>query len=184
MEFLEDIPGTLGGALIMNAGTYTNNISNLVKRIKYYDLFKMKVIERSTRINDFDKRGSYWGENEFPILSCEIELATESVTDSVYKIYKNKLERLLKQPTEFPNAGSVFVRPKKGEINLPVWQLIDSVGLRGYNINGASFSSKHPGFIVNTDDASYADINLLIKLAQDLIKEKYNIELELEWKII
>ena len=95
-----------------------------------------------------------------------------------------KRNRFLKQPRNYPSAGSVFVRPKKDLENLVVWELLDEVGMRGYKKNGASFSDKHPGFIINNGGAKYEDIQYLINIAQEKVKEKFDVDLRIEWKII
>jgi len=90
----------------------------------------------------------------------------------------------MKQPRNYPSAGSVFVRPEKDLKEYVVWELIDEVGLRGYAINGCCFSAKHPGFIVNTGGAEYDDIMRLVRIAKEKVFEKFDVELNMEWKII
>lgn len=183
-EFLEDIPGTIGGALIMNAGTYKNYIGDLVKTVRYFDIKSNCIIEREITENDFSRRSSFWMNNETIIISCSLKSEKGNYMDSLNKVLEAKRDRFLKQPRNYPSAGSVFVRPQKDLGDMVVWELIDKVGLRGYSRNGASFSQKHPGFIVNTGEAKYEDIQYLIQLAQKRVKETFDLELRIELRII
>jgi UDP-N-acetylmuramate dehydrogenase len=90
----------------------------------------------------------------------------------------------MKQPRNYPNAGSVFKRPQKDGKDHYVWQLFEGCDLRGYKIGNAMISDKHPGFIVNMHDADPKDVLALINLAKTCVKEKYDIDLELEWIVI
>lgn len=183
-EFLEDIPGTIGGALIMNAGTYKNYISDLVKTIKYYDFNSNSIIDRVVNKDDFSRRSSFWMNNESVIISCSFKAEKGDYKNSLDRILETKKDRFLKQPRNYPSAGSVFIRPKKDLGDLVVWKLIDRVGLRGYSKNGASFSEKHPGFIINNGGAKYEDIQYLIQLAQERVKNIFDVDLKIEWRII
>jgi len=183
-EFLEDIPGTIGGALIMNAGTYKNYISGLVKSVKYYDYSSNCIIDREINEDDFSRRSSYWMNNESVIISCSFKAEEGDYIDSLDKVLETKRDRFLKQPRNYPSAGSVFVRPKKDLGDLVVWELIDKVGLRGFAKNGASFSAKHPGFIINNGDATFEDIQFLIQLAQKRVNKMFGVELRVEWREI
>ena len=183
-EFLEDIPGTIGGALIMNAGTYKDYISNLVETVKYFDYNSKCIIEREVNEKDFARRSSYWMNNKSIIISCSFKAEKGDYISSLDKVLKTKKDRFVKQPRNYPSAGSVFVRPKKDLKDLVVWELIDKVGLRGYSKNGASFSEKHPGFIINNGGAKYEDVQYLIRLAQERVKEEFDVQLRVEWRII
>lgn len=183
-EFLEDIPGTIGGALIMNAGTYKNYISDLVKSVRYYDFETNSIIERKVSDGDFSRRSSFWMNNKSIIISCKFKASSGDYINSLDKVLETKKDRFLKQPRNFPSAGSVFVRPKKDLEDLVVWELIDKVGLRGYSRNGAAFSEKHPGFIINKGGAKYKDVMYLIQLAQKIVKDMFDVDLSIEWKVI
>lgn len=184
LEFLEDIPGTVGGGIIMNAGTYRNTIGKFIKSITYYDLKKGEIITRTIREGDFKKRLSYWSENPSIVLSAVIESETGDYVNSMRIAMNEKEKRYLKQPRNYPSAGSVFVRPEKDLKEHVVWELLDIVGLRGYSIGGCCFSHKHPGFIVNTGGAQYNDIIKLVELAKEKVLAEFNVELTMEWKII
>lgn len=184
LEFLEDIPGTVGGGIIMNAGTYRNTIGKFIKSVTYYDLIKNEIITRDTGRNDFGKRKSYWSENKTIVLSAVFQSEQGHYVDSLRIATQEKEKRYTKQPRNYPSAGSVFVRPEKDLKDQVVWELLDEVGLRGYTINNCCFSKKHPGIIINTGGAEYEDIMKLVKIAKDRVLEKFGIELNMEWKII
>lgn len=183
-EFLEDIPGTVGGAIIMNAGTYRDYISNLILSVRYYDYETNQVIERKVEENDFARRYSFWSKTKCIIMSASFKVSFGDNIESIRKIASIKESRFLKQPRNYPNAGSVFVRPKKDLLDKVVWELIDAVGLRGFRIGGAEFSKKHPGFILNLGDATFDDVNSLITTAQTRVSSEFGICLKMEWKII
>ena len=184
LEFLEDIPGTVGGGIIMNAGTYRNTIGKFMKSITYYDLTKNEIITRDIQEGDFSKRKSYWSENPSIVLSAVLQSETGDYVESLRIAMQEKEKRYMKQPRNYPSAGSVFVRPEKDLKEHVVWELLDEVGLRGYAVNGCCFSEKHPGFIVNTGEAEYEDIMELVRIAKERVLEKFGVELNMEWKII
>ena len=184
IEFLEDIPGTVGGAVIMNAGTYRNTIGKFIYSVRYFDLKKKKIISKKVDDDDFGIRKSYWSLHPTIVISVIISLEKGNYLESLRNIQEDKIKRFQKQPRSYPSAGSVFVRPKIDLKEKVVWELLDEVGLRGFRIGGCAFSDKHPGFIINLGNATYEDILNLVNLAKNKVYEKYNINLETEWKII
>lgn len=185
-EFLEDVPGSVGGATIMNAGTYQDMIGDILTTVTYYSPDLDKIITEEVQKENFGKRYSIFGDRGDIILSVSFEVHN-CVTDYepiLDKMIKNKKNRYMKQPRDYPNAGSVFKRPQKNGESFYVWKLFEGCNLRGFRIGSAMISDKHPGFIVNTDDASPQDIMSLLDIAQNRVKDKYDIDLELEWKII
>lgn len=183
-EFMEDIPGTVGGAILMNAGTYRNYIGDLITSVTYYDFKTMSIITRKKQATDFGRRQSYWSNKDTILLSCTLTAERGDYLESLEEVQRVKLDRFKKQPRNFPSAGSVFVRPKVDLKDMVVWELLDKVGLRGYSHNGAAFSEKHPGFIINLGDASYEDIKYLIDLAKERVMDKFDVELTVEWKMV
>ena len=181
-EFLEDIPGTVGGAVIMNAGTHEGNIGRLIKKVIYFDIDKNQIVEKEVTEEDFDIRTSIWDNNRAIILGCYFELNYGDSITSLDKILEFKKKRFKKHPRNYSSAGSVFKRREKKEAF--VWELIDKVGLRGYKKNGAMISDKHPNFIVNIGNATYDDMKYLIDLCKEKVFNEFNVKLELEWKII
>ncbi len=186
-EFLEDIPGSVGGALFMNAGTYSDTISQLVESVTVFDFEKSAVL---TLTEDdlkayWGKRTSYFCKNNCCILECEMKAdAVGDYLQILEKMLEIKKSRYLKQPRDYPNAGSVFKRPYKNGEPFYVWKLLEETGLRGYSIGGACISQKHPGFILNSGNCTGTDIQALLDVCKNRVKEKFDIRLEEEWKIV
>ena len=187
-EFLEDIPGSVGGALFMNAGTYEDTISQLVADVKIYDFSEKRAVRlTSDDLSQFwGKRKSYFQQTDCVVLECRLKAdIIDDRTEILEKILKIKKERYLKQPREYPSAGSVFKRPKAdSEQPVYVWKLLEEVGLRGYSVGGAQVSVKHPGFIVNTGNAVGKDFVDLLNLCKEKVKNEFGTELEEEWRIV
>lgn len=174
--FLAGIPGTIGGAVCMNAGAFGGEIGNFVTSVK--------TIDRTGEIQNFSA-----DEIEFSYRTCslpkdrfiiEVKLSFDKKPFFVSKISQLLLQRKLTQPIGKPSFGSVFKNP---EGNYAA-KLIESVGLKGKRFGNAIFSDKHCNFIINTGNASYLDVMRLIDLAKEKIFIEHNIELELEVKII
>lgn len=183
-EFLEDVPGTVGGAIIMNAGTYDDTIGQLITEVTYYDISTNLIKTDIVKPDDFGRRKSKWSEKDTVILSCLMKAEPGNYYESLEKLLEIKKKRYFKQPRNYPNAGSVFKRPSLNGKDFYVWKLFDELGLRGYRKNDAMISEKHPGFIVNIGNAKPEDILYLINLAKEKVKSHFGISLELEWKII
>lgn len=183
-EFMEDIPGTVGGAILMNAGTYRNYIGDLITEVTYYDHEEQIVKTRKKQEGDFGRRQSFWSGTNHVLLSCKLIAERGDYLEALEEVQRIKQNRFRKQPRNFPSAGSVFVRPKVDLKDMVVWELLDKVGLRGYSHGGAAFSEKHPGFIINLGEATYEDILSLIELAKERVLNEFNVELTVEWKMI
>ena len=178
LEFACGIPGTLGGAIFMNAGAYGGEMKDVVEYSQYID--KDFNIHEITE-HKFDYRRSvYSNEIDGVILSAKLKLQHGNVEVIKEKMRQNLESRNSKQPIDMPSAGSTFKR-KDGVI---VSKLIDEAGLKGFSIGGAEVSQKHAGFIVNKGNATSEDILNLIIHVKNVIKEKYNIDIETEIKII
>lgn len=178
LEFACGIPGTIGGAVVMNAGAYGGEMKDIVVSSKYIDE-KLNINE--IQEHKFDYRKSiYTSEIRGTIISVRIKLQYGNKDLILKKMNENIESRNLKQPVEKPSAGSTFKR-KEGVI---VSKLIDEAGLKGFSIGGAEVSTKHAGFIINKGGATSEDILNLIAHVQKVIKEKYDIEIETEIKII
>lgn len=183
-EFMEDIPGTVGGAILMNAGTYRSYIGDLITSVTYYDFKTQSVITRPKQATDFGRRQSFWSDKQTILLSCTLKAQRGDYLESLDEVQRIKKDRFSKQPRNFPSAGSVFVRPKVDLKDMVVWELLDKVGLRGLSHGNAAFSEKHPGFIINLGDATYEDIHYLIRLAQERVKTEFDVDLTVEWKMV
>lgn len=186
-EFLEDIPGSVGGALCMNAGTHDGTISELVYSTRIYDFAKCEIVElsRDELAPHWDSRKSYFQVHDCCVIDCVIETGKLGDPDSIMeKILETKKKRYKKQPREYPSAGSVFKRPCTDGEPVYVWKLLEEAGLRGHLLGGAQVSQKHPGFIINADNATGKELVSLLDLCKKEVKEKFGIILEEEWKIV
>lgn len=177
-EFLDGIPGSVGGAIYMNAGAYGGEIKNIIKSVKAIKDNKIKIYNRDEIV--FKKRFSTFQESGEIIL--EADFFTESGNyDEIFAVINDlNGRRRDKQPLNFPSCGSVFKRPKAGYAS----QMIDEAGLKGLKIGGAMVSEKHAGFIINYDNATFEDVTQLIEKVQDIIYEKYGVKLELEIRVL
>lgn len=186
-EFLEDIPGSVGGGLYMNAGTYEDSIGNLVQSVMIYDYTERQIKELTKGdISSFwGKRDSYFQHHSCFIIKAVFEAnSTGDRVGILDKMLETKKKRYIKQPREYPSAGSVFKRPYVNGEPRYIWKLFDEAGLRGYRIGDAQVSEKHPGFIVNIGNATGKDIVDLMNHCKKAVFDKYGIQIEEEWKII
>jgi UDP-N-acetylmuramate dehydrogenase len=181
--FLEDIPGTVGGALIMNAGQFDEEIGPLVNWIEIYDLRDNTVQCLKPQPGFFTYRHSELQPFQV-VLRAGLKALPGNELDNLDKILDIKKKRYLKQPRKYPNAGSVFKRPKKDGQEFYTWKLFDEVALRGYRIGDAQVSEKHPGFIVNVGNATPNDMVALVNECIHRVKTRFDIDLELEWRVI
>lgn len=185
LAFTEDIPGTIGGGLYMNAGQWSQTIGQYVNWIEVYNEEKDEI-QRIVPGDDFFAY-RYSKLNDLPVyvLRCGIKAIPGKYEDELNKLLEYRHERYVKQPRNYANAGSVFKRPRDKEGNsLFVWKLFDEVELRGFRIGDALVSEKHPGFIVNAGNAKVNEIAAVIAECQHRVKERFDVDLELEWRVI
>ena len=175
-EELSGIPGTIGGAIVMNAGAYNKEISDLVISVDCIDK-NNNIITIKKNDLDFRYRHSNIEENGLIVVAVRLLLKYGDKTEIQKKIEYYKKLRYAKQPIE-PSAGSVFKRPENAFASI----LIQDSNLQGLRIGGAEVSKKHAGFIVNIDNATSTDIFKIINIVRDKIKTYYNIVLEPEIK--
>lgn len=174
IECLSGIPGTLGGALFMNAGAYGQEISD--------HLHSVTVLTRDSRVVEIPKAECGFGYRRADALRDTVILAgtwslPQADPQSLLATRKETLtRRKQKQPLEFPSAGSVFKRPEGAYAS----ELIDRAGLKGSRIGGAQVSEKHAGFIVNVGDATCQDVLELVELCRRTVRERFGYDLELE----
>ena len=178
-EELSGIPGTIGGAIFMNAGAYGKEMKDIVISTKCMNK-DCEIFELSNEEQNFEYRSSIFNQKEYIILETKLKLQKGNKEDIVQKMKEYLNKRKEKQPLEYPSAGSTFKR-KEGIITA---KLIDECGLKGYKIGGAMVSEKHAGFIVNTGDATAKDVLDLIKYVKDKVFKKYGVEIEEEIKVI
>lgn len=180
LEFAIGIPGTIGGAIYMNAGAYGNNMSNIVKSVIVLDE-KLQIEEIPLEKLKFDYRYSIFQANKNLIcVAANIKLEHGNHDEIASKIKENLLKRKNSQPLEYPSAGSVFRNPEGNYAG----KIIEELGLKGKNIGGAEISTKHANFIINKNNASSSDILNLIKLVQKEVKDEYKIDLKLEQQLV
>jgi UDP-N-acetylmuramate dehydrogenase len=178
-EFAAGIPGTLGGAIAMNAGAYGGEMKDIVKSVRLIDS-QGNIVELSNEEMQFAYRKSILSKEEYIVLSAVMELKEgnyEEIRD-IMKDLTNK--RVTKQPLNLPSAGSTFKRPE----GYFAAKLIDDSGLRGLTLRGAQVSEKHCGFVVNLGNAKAKDILDLMYVVKSTVKAKYGITLEEEVKIL
>lgn len=176
LEFAWGIPGTVGGAVFMNAGAYDGEMKNVVYSVAH--ISKDGEIGRTEKDDlQFGYRTSVYRKNNCIITGVTLKLEKGSQIDIQNKMDDFLERRNTKQPLEFPSAGSVFKRPQGNYAGA----LIEQCGLKGKEIGGAQVSEKHAGFIINKSNASASDVRELIKNVQDTVSEKtgYNLECEL-----
>ena len=176
-EFACGIPGTLGGAVMMNASAYGGEIANVVIEVEYADI--NGNVYKTTDIG-FGYRKSMFTDSAFTVLESKLKLAKGNKEEIELTINELMKKRNEKQPVSMPSAGSTFKRPE-GHF---AGKLIEDAGLKGYKIGGAEVSTLHAGFIVNSGNATSKDILKLIKYIQDKVKNEFGVDLEPEVKII
>ena len=179
IEFASGIPGNFGGAVYMNAGAYGEQISDKIKSITYIDE-NLEIQTKNKEDLYFSYRKSIFQKNNWIILSGKIKLEKGNAEEIKNKIVEYSTNRKEKQPLNMPSAGSVF---KRGEGFITA-KLIDECGLKGYSIGDAEVSTKHAGFIVNKKNATAQDILELMKYIQEKVKEKFNVDIEPEIRIL
>ena len=179
LEWAINIPGTIGGSIVGNAGAYKKEI--------FDSLVEIKVLDENLQIKEIKKeeikhsyRHTDLKEKPWIVLEATFKLEKGNKEESLALVRDRKERRLATQPLDMPSAGSVFRNP----LNDHAGRLIEAAGLKGKKIGGAMVSEKHANFIVNTGDATSNDIKNLIKLVHTQVKEKFNVDLVLEQEII
>ena len=175
-EFASGIPGTLGGAVYMNAGAYGGEMKDVVIKTRFMD-FEGNIFTLENDEHDFSYRHSFFdGKDDLIILSSEIKLQKGEKSEIEAKMLELNKKRKEKQPLNYPSAGSAFKRPAHGYAA----QLIEEAGLKGKKIGGAMVSKKHSGFIVNDGNATAKDVEELIEFVKKAVYDKFKVELNPE----
>jgi UDP-N-acetylmuramate dehydrogenase len=182
LEVFYDIPSSLGGAIVMNAGASGEDIDQLLVSVRYLDLNTFEVAEKSRNELYFKYRnGTFQKDRNKIILSAILKLTPGDFEEISGKMEDVKKRRWAKQPRNFPNAGSVFKRPPGHYVGA----LVESLGLKGFSIGGAKVSEKHAGFIINVNGtATGTDICKLIAHVQREVQGAYGVDLEVEQRIV
>lgn len=178
-EELSGIPGTIGGAVVMNAGAHGKEMKDIVTEITAID-YEGKIHKFSNKEAEFAYRKSMFSNEKYIIVEAKLELQKGKKEEIKEKMDTYQQYRKEKQPIEYPSAGSTF---KRGEDFITA-KLIDELGLKGFQVGGAQVSEKHAGFIINKENATADDVLKLTQIIKEKIYEKYGKKIELEVKII
>ena len=176
-EFASGIPGTIGGACVMNAGAYGGEMKDVLESVTVLT-GEGKIIELGRNELELGYRTSVIAKKGYIVLGAVLKL--ERGDGEKIKTYMDELKekRVTKQPLEYPSAGSTFKRPE----GYFAGKLIEDAGLRGFQVGGAQVSEKHCGFVINRDHATAADIMELMRQVQIRVKENSGVDLEPEVK--
>lgn len=176
-EFAHGIPGTLGGACVMNAGAYGGEMKDV--------LISVTVIDENGELLTIEKenlelgyRTSIIAKKGYVVVSARIGLEEGCEDEIRARMNELKEKRVSKQPLEYPSAGSTFKRPE----GYFAGKLIQDSGLRGFRVGGAMVSEKHCGFVINAESATAADVNELMRQVSDIVQEKFGVPMEPEVK--
>ena len=176
LEFAYGIPGSIGGAVFMNAGAYGGEMSQVVAQSTYFSLDDMTVHTIPITAHEYGYRESVYRHNNWLVLSAVLELQ-KGEYDKINAAMNDYMSRRIdKQPLEYPSAGSVFKRYPGRYTG----QMIEECGLKGYSIGGAQVSEKHAGFIVNKGGATSADVLALIEHIKNEVYKKFDCRIECE----
>ena len=180
MEFATGIPGTVGGAVFMNAGAYKSDIGYILKSVKVLNP-RYRVVEMTNFEMDFHYRTSFLQKHpDYICLEATFLLKKGNSEEIMQLIEDRKKRRMETQPLEFPSAGSVFRNPEGDYAG----RLIEEIGYKGHSIGDALVSEKHANFIINKGHAKGEDIKKLILDIQEKVKEKYGVELKIEQEFV
>ena len=177
-EALSGIPGTVGGAVYMNAGAYGAEMKDVVTETVYLDGAEKKILPAEQ--HDFSYRHSFFSGKPFCILSTRLRLAADDPEAIRERMADYTRRRVSKQPLNLPSAGSTFRRPE----GYFAAKLIEDCGLKGKRVGGACVSEKHSGFLVNTGGATCEDMLRLIDLVKQEVFRQFGVELALEVKTV
>lgn len=175
MEFASGIPGTIGGGVVMNAGAYGGELSQIVTQVNVVNS-EGEIMELDNETMEFGYRTSTIRNNPFTVTEVILRLEKGDRQQIRERMEELAARRREKQPLEYPSAGSTFKRPA----GYYAGQLIMEAGLRGFQCGGAKVSDKHCGFVINTGNATAEDVRTLIREIQTRVKDQFNVNLETE----
>lgn len=179
LEFSCGIPGSVGGAIFMNAGAYGGEMKEVVEKVVVFDKKGNKKTYSNEEM-DFSYRHSLIQETGEIISKVYFKMIDGNKDDIISRVNELNKMREEKQPLEYPSCGSVFKRP----VGYFAGKLIQDAGLQGLTVGGAQVSKKHAGFMVNINDATCEDYKNLIAKVQDEVKKQFDVELECEVKVL
>lgn len=179
MECLYGIPGSVGGALYMNAGAYGGEMKDIVKSARCVNE-KGEIVEISAEDMELSYRHSVFSKNGWCILSVTMELTPGDKSAIQARMSELMERRRDKQPLEYPSCGSTFKRPKDGFAAA----LIEECDLKGFTVGGAQVSEKHSGFVINRGGATFEDVMGVVNHVKQVVREQKGVELECEMLIL
>ena len=180
LEFASGIPGTVGGAVYMNAGAYKSDMGYVVTEVKVLTP-EFKIITLENKEMNFHYRTSFLQTHPGYICLEAVIKLTKGDKNALDEVIKERRQRRLEsQPLEYPSAGSVFRNPE----GMFAGKLIEDLGLKGKTIGGAMVSEKHANFIINYKKAKGSDIKKLIELVHDKVLEEYNVDMKIEQEFV
>ena len=180
LEFASGIPGTVGGAVFMNAGAYKSDMGYVVETVKVLTP-NLEIINLENKEMNFHYRSSFLQTHRDYVCLEVILKLNVGKREAIENVIRERRERrVVSQPLEYPSAGSVFRNPEGGFAG----QLIEESGLKGMTKGGAMISDKHANFVINYKDATSSDIKYLIDLAHDTVLEKYNVDMKIEQEFV
>ena len=179
LEFAAGIPGSVGGAVVMNAGAYGGEMKDVLQSVKVLTE-EGELLILTTEELELGYRHSCVPERKYIVVEATMELSAKPEEEIRACMAELRAKRVEKQPLEYPSAGSTFKRPE----GYFAGKLIMDAGLRGYTVGGAQVSEKHCGFVINKGGATAADVRQLMQDVHDRVKEQFDVELEPEVKMI
>ena len=179
LEFAAGIPGSVGGAVVMNAGAYGGEMKDVLQSVKVLTE-EGELLILTTEELELGYRHSCVPERKYIVVEATMELSAKPEEEIRACMAELRAKRAEKQPLEYPSAGSTFKRPE----GYFAGKLIMDAGLRGYTVGGAQVSEKHCGFVINKGGATAADVRQLMQDVHDRVKEQFDVELEPEVKMI
>ena len=180
-EFLHGIPGTLGGAIFMNAGAFGGCMADICESSEYFDMCTGSVATLYGREQEFANRTSFYQKHPNCIVLGATLVLREGNREEICRLMRDYMERRRRtQPLEYPSAGSVFKRPE----GYFAGKLIEDCGLKGTRVGGAEVSVKHAGFIVNRGGATAKDVRCLVALIQERVLKETGVSLECEIRFL
>lgn len=179
-EFASGIPGSIGGAVFMNAGAYGGEMKDLITSVRVMKADGSEVTDLSSDEMDFAYRHSIIEESGNIVMSALMSLRRDDPSEIASRVKELQEKRNAKQPVNYPSAGSTFKRPAGGYAAA----LIDQAGLKGYKVGGAMVSEKHSGFVINAGDATAEDVLNVMRHVRSAVFENSGIMLEPEVRLI
>ncbi len=180
LEFAYGIPGSVGGAVYMNAGAYKGEIKDVLETVRCLDPKTLEITERPAAGLGLAYRSTPFMKNGEIILSAVFRLAPGEQNAIRARMNELMAKRKASQPLEYPSAGSTFKRPAVGYAAA----MIDQTGLKGYRVGGAEVSEKHAGFVINKENATFSDVMGVISHVRSAVAEKFGVALETEVEIL